>query len=319
MGPSGKWIDGIGPDSTVEEAARRSLANRLDVVDYWLPRAAYLAEQDVEHVHRLRVATRRAMAAVQLYRDWLPGKPSRWLKKRLKKIRRVAGDARDLDVLGERLAHDYGQRRAAPVVAEIGKRRAAVQPALIKATERCRRRDRFFRKKAKLVDGIRPPSDQVSQSVHFGDWAAEQLAKAAREFFAALPDESADMAALHQFRIRSKALRYTMELAAPAFGPELREEHYPVVEELQERLGKVQDHVTAAAHLREWSEGTKDSALREVYQELAAEENTRLEEELRDFREWWTANRAETLRRGLMPETNDAATATPRRQAAAQT
>jgi CHAD domain-containing protein len=303
MAPSGKWIDGIGADSSVEEVARRSLEARLAAVNQWLPRAAYLADQDMEHVHRLRVSTRRAVAAIELFREWLPGKRSRRLEKRLKKIRRTAGEARDLDVLGQRLARDYGEARAGQVLAMIGERRAAVQPALIKIAERCRRRDRFARKMNKLLAGIRPPREQSAQPVRFGDWGAERLAETAGEFFAALPAESADLAALHQFRIRGKRLRYTIELVAPAFGPDLRDELYPVVEELQERLGKIQDHVSASDRLIKWANDVKDCALQEVLRELAAEEGTRLEEELREFRAWWTAERGDALRRGLMPGT----------------
>jgi CHAD domain-containing protein len=301
MRPSGKWIEGINSEGSVEDATRRSLEARLAAVEHYLPLAAYLAEQDVEHVHRLRVSTRRAVAAIELYRDWLLRKPARWLRKRLRRIRRAAGAARDLDVLAQRLARDYGERRTAPVIALIAERRAAVQPALIKIAERCRRRDRFVRKTAKLLGGIRPPDDYATRSAGFGEWAAERLAEAAGEFFAALPDESADLAALHQFRIRGKALRYTIELVAPAFGAELRNEHYPVVEELQERLGKIQDHVTAAARLREWADEVDDCALQEVLRELAVEESSRLDDELREFRAWWTAERAEALRRGLTP------------------
>ena len=73
---------------------------------------------DIEHVHRLRVSTRRAVAALKLYRDWLPPAKFRWVKKRLKKIRRAAGDARDLDVLAERLQRELGERAAA-LLAEI--------------------------------------------------------------------------------------------------------------------------------------------------------------------------------------------------------
>ena len=308
MAASGKWIEGIGPDSTVDEAARRSLEVRLPAVNHWLPLAAYMAVQDVENVHRLRVSTRRAMAAVRLYRDWLPRRRVRWMEKRLKKIRRAAGEARDLDVLAERLARDYGEPRVAPVVAMIAKRRAAIQPGLVKMAERCRRRDRFVRKTAKLLAGIRPPEEHRAQPARFGEWSADRLAETAAEFFAALPDAAADTAALHQFRIRAKAVRYTIELVAPAFGAELRSQYYPVVEELQEHLGKIQDHVTAAARLREWASEVEGGDLPDVLRELAVEEGARLEYELRDFRAWWTRERAEELRRGLMPAAASEAT-----------
>src|SRR5215212_9146615 len=106
MAPSGKWIDGIGPETTVADAARRSLEPRLAVIAHSLPLAAHFAEHDIVHVHRLRVATRRAAAALKLYCDWLPRKSARWIKKRLRKIRRAASEARDLDVLIERLQRE---------------------------------------------------------------------------------------------------------------------------------------------------------------------------------------------------------------------
>src|SRR3954466_9022178 len=110
MAASGKWIEGIGSENPVEEAARRSLEPRLAAVARCLPLAAHLAEHEFEHVHRLRVATRRACAALKLYKQLLPEKPARWLKRRLRKIRKAAGDARDLDVLSRRLLVEYGEK-----------------------------------------------------------------------------------------------------------------------------------------------------------------------------------------------------------------
>src|SRR3954452_6464358 len=109
MSSSGKWVDGLGTDTTVSDASRCSLVVRLAVVAHTLPLAAHLSEHDIEHVHRLRVATRRAAAALKLYRDWLPQKSARWFKKRLRQIRRAAGEARDLDVLIQKLQHEAGE------------------------------------------------------------------------------------------------------------------------------------------------------------------------------------------------------------------
>ncbi len=298
MNPSGKWIEGISADGSVVDAARRSLEVRLSAVARALPLAAHLAEHDVEHVHRLRVSTRRAMAALKLYRDWLPRKPARWIKKRLKKIRRAAGDARDLDVLAERLARDYGER-AGPVVGMIVERRKVVQPAIVAIAERCRRGDRFIRRIGKLLARIESPKCANGPPIAFRDWAVERLAASADSFFVALPDESADTIALHQFRIRAKALRYTVELVAAAFGPELRSEHYSVVEELQERLGKVQDHVTAIARLCDWADAADDDEQKALLLELADDERSRLADAVIDFREWWTDERVNALRAGI--------------------
>ena len=302
MGPSGKWIDGIDPDGSVVDAARLSLAARLTAVAHWLPLAAYHAAQDVEHVHRLRVSTRRAVAALRLYRDWLPPAKFRWVKKRLKKIRRAAGEARDVDVLAERMRCELGER-AAPLLAETHQLRDAAQPAIVAVAEKCRRDDRFVRKIGKLLDGIRPPDQegQPEKPVRFREWAERQIAQLAEAFFAHMPTADSDTAALHQFRIRGKALRYAIELLAPAFAPELRSEHYPVVEELQERLGNIQDCVAGGARLREWSRNTQAADARELLDELARQQDARLAQFVAEFHEWWTPQRVETLKAGLLP------------------
>ena len=115
-------------------------------------------------------------------------------------------------------------------------------------------------------------------------------------FAIAMPNESSEPAELHQFRIRAKALRYAIELVAPAFGPELRDETYPVIEELQERLGRVQDHVAAIERCRVWSENTLSTFLRERLNELMAAERRGLADSIRDFHTWWTEERAASIR-----------------------
>ena len=301
MGPSGKWIDGISPDGNVVDAARASLSARLTAVAYWLPLAAYHADQDVEHVHRLRVSTRRAVAALKLYRDWLPNKKRRWVKKQLKKTRRAAGDARDLDVLAERIKSDLGDK-AAPVLAEVKELRDAAQPGLLDVAEKYRHNDRFVRQVGKLLDGIRPPHEkgETATPPRFGDWAKQRLAQIADEFFRVVPSNGADTKALHQFRIQAKAVRYAIELLAPAFGPEMRDETYTVVEELQERLGKIQDCVAGAAHLRKWSRETHDAVTSEQYDALASQQDAQLAESIAKFQNWWTPDRIAALKAGLM-------------------
>ena len=78
------------------------------------------------------------------------------------------------------------------------------------------------------------------------------MAPAATAFFAAADGDLSDVKALHSFRIAGKRLRYAMELFAAAFPPAFREELYPLVEELQEKLGEINDHAAAAARLEEW-------------------------------------------------------------------
>lgn len=314
MSQSSKWIEGIAPDGGVYEAARLSLEARLKAVAHWLPLASHQASEDVEYVHRLRVATRRATAALKLYRDWLPRRPRRWLKKQLREIRRAAGEARDLDVLADRFKGELGGRPTG-LLDQIAEQRTAAQGAIVDVAARCSDKDRYLRKVHQLLAGIgghrsprRPVGDHHGKNETVGcfrRWAHERLDEVVARSFAALPGNSDDPAVLHKFRIRVKALRYAIELLAPAFGPELREVQYPVVEQLQERLGRINDYVTGAARLRKWSLATGDAQLEEMLDALVEQEHVRLAEEIAEFHRWSTSERVAQLQAGLLPADRD--------------
>jgi CHAD domain-containing protein len=303
MAPSGKWIEGISPETTVIDAARRSLELRLAVVAHMLPLAAHLAEHDIEHVHRLRVATRRAAAALKLYRDWLPQKSARWIKKRLRQIRRAASEARDLDVLIQRLQSNSGTQ-AASIVPFLVEKRAAVQPNIVEAAEDMRHDDRFVRKAARLFSKIAPSENESDATPPEGlrNWAPQQLASFRSAFLELLPNGSDDIEALHQFRIRTKSLRYAIELLAPAFEPQMRDVIYPAVEKLQERIGKVTDHIAAIRLFAEWE--THNAAQTPCEDASFLElEKTQEAEDLRDFRDWWSSARTDWLEQSFVNQT----------------
>jgi CHAD domain-containing protein len=306
MAALGKWIEGLKGDGRVSDAARLSLEARLAAVTYWLPLAARQLDGDIEKVHQLRVSTRRAIAALKLYRDWLPRRRARWLAKRLKKIRRAAGAARDLDVLDVRLQREFAER-AEELQAIVAQRRGAVQPNIERIAERCLRNHRLQDRISRLLAGVRPRGEAtMERDASFHDWATTRLRQVAEQFFAAMPDGTSDLAALHRFRIAGKRLRYTMELLAPAFGPDLRQECYPVVEQLQERLGKVNDCVTGSAYLSDWSREVNTPEQQELLRQLIDREQAQLQEAIDAGRGWWTAERADVLRSALgVPSAED--------------
>src|SRR5581483_9024684 len=69
------------------------------------------------------------------------------------------------------------------------------------------------------------------------------------EFTAALAGDCDDHAHLHQARIAGKRLRYAMEVFVDCFAPPFREQLYPLVEELQEILGNINDSHVAIERL----------------------------------------------------------------------
>ena len=71
MSTISKWVK-ASRHELLFEVAERSLESRLAAVARYLPLAAQQAEEDVEHVHQLRVWSRRATATLRLYREVIP-------------------------------------------------------------------------------------------------------------------------------------------------------------------------------------------------------------------------------------------------------
>ena len=88
----GKWIEGLTPGTPAVDAARTVLAARIGVVRHYFPLAVHGAGE-VENVHQLRVSSRRAAAALRLFRPLAAKKPFRRLRARRVRAARRAGGA----------------------------------------------------------------------------------------------------------------------------------------------------------------------------------------------------------------------------------
>jgi CHAD domain-containing protein len=288
----GKWIDGLVPDMRAEQAAAAVLSARLSAVAHHLPLAVEKATEDVEHVHQLRVATRRAGAALAIFRDILPKKGHRRAKVVLRSLRRAAGEARDWDVFLETIAESKALQEAKARAAAdfltgygLGHRAPAQANLVAVASERA----------GELADVLR----ELPEAVHAPDpplalaaLASEVMPRLFGEFAAraeAAPSEPAD---LHQLRIVGKRLRYAMELFATCYAPSFRETLYPAVEAAQTILGCVQDgHVARdrlaalEARLRQGRPATA-KRVKPGFQGLLAELRARTTAEKRAFRRW---------------------------------
>lgn len=297
---SSKWIKGIEPNHPVSSVARRALDERLKRVWYYAKLAAKKPEENIEHVHQLRVSTRRARAAVRIFGDMLPRRRARWLKKTLRALRHAAGDARDLDVLGDRLASIAQQKKNSKLgktVAQIGTRRCKAQKPLVNSYKHAKRQG-FTKRSRALKKRIRWRSNKPEPI--FADAARERLAPPVEEFFTAAAADLTIPTALHEMRIAGKRLRYAMELLAGAFDDAFRTELYPIFAEVQDELGIVNDHATAITMFGQWLERAKKNGnqtkLAAELEELIASEEQQLVATGQKFRAWWTAERAAELK-----------------------
>jgi CHAD domain-containing protein len=292
----GKWISGLTADTSLADAARRVLTVRLELVRDHLPPALQQAQDDPEHVHQLRVATRRARAALDVFADCLPAKAYKHARRKLRNLRRAAGEARDWDVflltLLERQSkfatrqkpgfdfltgYAMGQRRTAQIhLLETGRDQPFACDLLL----------------AETVAAVHKPHDDRGETVLI-DLARPRLATLLKDLDAGAQRDLHDYAQLHQVRITGKRLRYAMEIVADCFEPAFKEELYPAVEQMQDILGNANDSHVAIDRLTElanWTKATMGAAAKRVLPGIDAllrYHKERLRSEGEHFLAWW--------------------------------
>jgi CHAD domain-containing protein len=311
MGRNSKWIESK-PDDTVRRIARRALSARLERVWHYLELSVW-EPNEAENVHQLRVFSRRAGAALHIFEAWLPPRRGRWIQKHVKRLREAAGDARDLDVLWMRWAERVTQNpsgQAALVLEEIKTRRRQAQEP-IEAIFKKLTRKRFDRKAEKFLKRVRHRGDVDKCGERFECMARESLERLVVPYLAAAEAQLSDDQALHSFRIQGKQVRYAMEIFAGAFDAAFREELYPFVASLQERLGTINDFVTARVHLAAWRDAADACPLRQALEAGLDQEQVGLETARSEFLAWWTPERRADLRRRFTPYVQLAASERP--------
>jgi CHAD domain-containing protein len=291
----GKWISELTALTPVADAARRVLTVRFEVVHHYLPLAVREAAKDPEYVHQLRVGTRRAGAALLIFRDHLPDKEYRQARRELRKIRRAAGEARDWDVFLLALMdkHRQAPSRQRPgldcLIGTALARRELAQANLAETGP-----DYPFileRLQADTVAAIRNPHGRTVYTL--GQLARPMLASLLAELDEAVARDLDDYTQLHRVRIIGKRLRYAMEVFADCFDSSFKDQLYPAVEEMQEILGNANDSHVAAQRLTElrdalrksWPEAWK--RFRSGIEGLLRFHLRRLPQERKRFLAWW--------------------------------
>lgn len=305
MARSNSWAVAETGGTPVMQVAERTLRKRLEAVWSDLS-AACRPRHEPERVHRLRVATRRTLAAFAAFRGLVPASERDWFEKRLRRIRRAAGDTRDLDVLTGRL------ERESPG-ATVDDRRSA---------RAARARERLVAMLAKRRDVSRRPIHEVRDELRGADWAGrverllDKIAGRGRgesfaaygmrrfrrlldDFFRRADRRLKDAADIHRLRIETKKLRYALEIFAAVFPADELAACYAALEKLQETLGEFTDHASAADRFRRWSREKGVGPDRRTLADLRRLEDERAEEAKKAFIKWWKPSRRRAMRRSF--------------------
>ncbi len=293
-----KWLTDVGPEAPIPRAARKAIASRLRAVEHFLREAAQVsgnADEDTEAVHQLRVWTRRAAAALRLFQAVLPRRPAKWLRRKLRRMRRTAGEARDCDVLAGQLASGD-----VPSLAHAGvhlrQRRAKAERKLAALYKTLVRSEKLQRKAARLRDRARWRGRK--RSPKFGPWCREQLGPLCEAFFELAAGDLAQNEALHELRLSGKRLRYALELAPAAIPAGQHRRLYDELSDLQDRLGGLCDAMVAVERLQQLQDETQDRALRKELQAAATREARQLAARKTRLLRWWSRKRQQQMRRG---------------------
>lgn len=220
--------------------------------------APTLRSADIDGVHQMRVALRRLRAALALFDDLLPPDDAQWFDGALGDLARVFGEARDLDVLATELVPRLGKSRKhdsetralsdaieplrsdahARVVTEIGTRgytRLMLSLAAWIAEEGFRsgsaeRAGIFDTKLRKLAPDLL-------------DRRHRAVLKRGKHIEGAAPEQR------HSLRKATKKLRYGVEFLGSLYSAKKVDAYLNGLEELQDRLGELNDAAMAHALL----------------------------------------------------------------------
>lgn len=303
-----KWIHDISPEDRTSDVALRSLRIRLATVKRYLPLAAENTNENFDYVHELRVSTRRADTALKLFSMMLPRHRSSRLKKCLREIRRSASAAREYDVLCQRLTMDLSQPSAVQFLEKIRSERQKAYGPIQAVYQRMKKYSRFDRMVLKLLRRVWPRDKTTGKpkDPRFGKWALTRLRSIIDKYFKHASNTEMNATELHHFRIRTKELRYEIELLASALPPIFIEQIYPVIETLQQLLGEINDQVTLLDLLHQTIQASDDTSETEYLQSLYKAEQVHLTLSRQAFFEWWTpALRKEIQSRFLAIITGD--------------
>ena len=286
-----KWIEIESPEIPAVQVAEDAIRRRVLQVQKMLPLAVHHFEEDREHVHQLRVACRRADATLKAFRPLLSKKSAR-LRKIIRRIRKSAGPARDIDVLLAQVQKVEGYGENTPyLIKRLTRRRSKAQQALLKVEAKL-----SPEKFARNIDRCFPYHDRDSGStLPIGVFAQEALREASRPLQKLARVQNPTVEQLHELRISGKRLRYSIEIFHGVFESKLRTELYPLIENLQSRLGSMNDHATAQALFQSMLVGMSADSRAAFLARCIVEQHEAAQRVREEFLRWWTPERVALL------------------------
>lgn len=211
--------------------------------------AGVRSAEDIESIHRMRVASRRLRSAIPLFADCFHKKQVRYWLEEIRGITRSLGTARDADVqlaVLKKTVKDLADDRYKPGLRRLALRifqnRQAMQDQIISALDKLDGDGFYAIMESDLAQALPEitPATPFPHALYLN--AAGAIQKRLDEFIAYEPfvHRPECVIELHAMRIAAKQLRYTMEVFAPIYPGELQA-YLQAVKTSQELLGDIHD------------------------------------------------------------------------------
>jgi CHAD domain-containing protein len=204
--------------------------------------------EDIEYIHRMRVASRRLRSALPLFRAcFSKNQISKWLNE-IKTITQSLGNARDLDVQIEKLNNVIEDTKVSEyhpglhrLNLRLRQKRQKTQTHVIILIEGLQRSPLL----TDLQDALRNSIDQFCDEPYtlpLYQCAYDAIQQKLDIFLAGEEHifNPANIQELHQMRIEAKRLRYTLEVFAQIYPGECKSE-LKIIKSAQELLGDIHD------------------------------------------------------------------------------
>lgn len=205
--------------------------------------------EDIEYIHRMRVASRRLRSALPLFQNCFKKQYRQTWQKDIQAITRALGSARDTDVQIDLIRqffsgleeenHKPGIRR---LLLRLRQKRQRLQIRVNKALDSLAK-DHLVETMQKQLQPLVEKNEQVYlfspalYQLSFDSVTAELDHFLSYESFIAKP-ECVDE--LHAMRIAAKQMRYTLEIFAPLYPGGLKL-HLQIMRQIQDLLGNIHD------------------------------------------------------------------------------
>jgi CHAD domain-containing protein len=280
------------PRASVSDVARGTVSAKLKAVELLLKRAVHVY-RDADLMHDLRVSCRRALATLDVFRPVLKRRRASAVRTQLKKILSVTANIRDCDVFLRHVRSSADQSQLQGLAQTSRSRQRKANEAFLRLGETLLSHQELQRNARRLTELLKRNAPTAPGSFSF--WALGRLGAQAESFFASGLPVVIDAPSLHRLRLRTKALRYTIETLDGALPADFADHLLPVLESLQTRLGDLHDEAQAVDRIEKELRLNMANTIPQALQTALAARRAHLRTGLQMFLQWWTPDLIDDL------------------------